>query len=111
MGGVFGASKPDKEDKPTFAIEKSDKKVELVENEKEYIANYLELYSVNAWMQNDILEGKIPGVSFKIKNKGNKVLDEVIVTFYFKDGEGKRIAEQQYQPITTAVVYGRNHGP
>ncbi len=80
--------------------------------EKEYIANYLELYDFNASVKQDISEGKIPGVVFKLKNKGDKTLDEVVVTVYFKDAENKTIAEEKYYPINTqSTAFGNNHGP
>lgn len=79
--------------------------------EKEYINNYLELYDFKASMTQSILDGKIPGVVFKLKNKGDKTLDEVVVTVYFKDGENKTIAEETYYPINTQSTFDKNHGP
>jgi len=79
--------------------------------EKEYINNYLELYDFKASMVQSILDGKIPGVVFKLKNKGDKTLDEVVVTVYFKDGENKTIAEETYYPINTQSTFDKNHGP
>ena len=80
--------------------------------EKEYMINYLELYDFDASVKHDISEGKIPGVVFKLKNKGDKTLDEVVVTVYFKDAENKTIAEEKYYPINTqSTAFDKNHGP
>ncbi|MGO9620072.1 MAG: hypothetical protein ACLPT6_01535 [Desulfobaccales bacterium] len=80
--------------------------------EKEYMDNYLELYDFKASMAHDILEGKMPGVVFKLKNKGDKTLDEVAVTVYFKDTENKTIAEEKDYPINTqSTSFDNNHGP
>ena len=57
-------------------------------------------------------EGKMPGVVFKLKNKGDKTLDEVVVTVYFKDADNRTIAEEKYYPINTqSTAFDNNHGP
>jgi hypothetical protein len=79
--------------------------------EKEYLSNYLEIYDFKASMVQSILEGKVPGVVFKLKNKGDKTLDEVVVTVYFKDSDNRIISEEKYYPINTQSTFDRNHGP
>jgi len=79
--------------------------------QREYINNYLELYDFKASLVQSVLDGRVPGVVFKLRNKGDKVLDEVVVTVYFKDDENKTIAEETYYPINTQSSFDGNHGP
>jgi hypothetical protein len=64
-----------------------------------YIADNLELYDVSAKYMNAALDGKVPGVLFKIRNNGEQSLDRVEVTIYFKDASGRIIAEEDYHPV------------
>lgn len=68
--------------------------------EEEYINNLLQVYDFKAQYFDSWLDGKVPGVTFKIKNKGNRTLSEVDVTVYFKDPEGNYIAEETYYPVS-----------
>jgi hypothetical protein len=79
--------------------------------QREYINNNLELYDFKASIVQSLLDGKVPGVVFKLKNNGDKTLDEVVVTVYFKDVENKTIAEETYYPINTQSSFDGNHGP
>jgi len=57
-------------------------------------------------------DGKMPGVVFKLKNKGDKTLDEIVVAVYFKDADNRTIAEEKYYPINTqSTAFDNNHGP
>lgn len=64
-----------------------------------YISNYLDLYDVKARYMNSFYDREVPGVLFKIRNKGNKSLSKVEVTVYFKDAKGIIITEEKYYPI------------
>ena len=46
-----------------------------------------------------VLDGRVPGVRFKLRNKGDKTLDKVKVVVLFKDAFGAVIAEQDYHPV------------
>jgi hypothetical protein len=59
----------------------------------------LEIYDFKAQYHDSLLDGRIPGVEFKIKNNGAETLDEVDVTVYFKDAKGNTIAEENYYPV------------
>ncbi len=63
-----------------------------------YIANSLELYDLSADYK-ESYSGTVPGVTFKIKNVGDRSLDKVEVTIYFKDSSGNTIAEEDYHPV------------
>lgn len=66
---------------------------------KAYIAQQMELYDVTACYMDSLLEGTVPGVLFKIRNKGEKSLNRVEVTIYFKDRSGNVIAEEVFVPV------------
>ena len=57
------------------------------------------LYGLKAKYYTTYLEEKIPGVEFKLKNQGDRILKEVEVTVYFKDANGTIIAEEDYHPV------------
>lgn len=64
-----------------------------------YIAEHLELYDVSAKYMDSLLDGRVAGVLFKLRNKGERSLDKVEVTVYFKDQNGSVIAEEEYIPV------------
>lgn len=82
-------------------IADAQKRHKQVENQEKdlYIANSLRLYDLEAKYMSSILDGRIPGVVFKIKNIGDKSLDKIEVTVYFKDSNGSVIAEEDYFPV------------
>ena len=67
--------------------------------EDEYIANFIDVYDINAKYFNAILDGKIPGIEFKIKNKGVKTVTDIKIVFYFKDSKDNIIFEDYYYPL------------
>jgi hypothetical protein len=71
----------------------------LAKDKAAYIAEYLTLYDLDARYRDSMLDGRVPGVKFKIKNKGNRTLNEVHVRVVFLDEAGKPIAEDDYTPV------------
>ncbi len=65
---------------------------------QEYLKN-LEIYDFKARYYETSLDGRVPGVEFKIKNNGTETLEMVKVTVYFKDVQGNTIAEEKYTPV------------
>lgn len=63
-----------------------------------YIQN-VELYGFKAKYFSTYSDKRVPGVEFKLKNNGERVLRKVEVTVYFKDRSGAVIAEQEYNPV------------
>ena len=57
------------------------------------------VYDFKARYMDSMLDGRVPGVSFKIRNKGNRTLNRVEVTVYFKDKDGNTISEEDYNPV------------
>jgi hypothetical protein len=64
-----------------------------------YISERLELYDISAKYTDSLLDGKVPGVLFKIRNNGERSLDRVEVTVYFKGQDGRVVAEEDYAPV------------
>jgi len=74
------------------------KEIQAFEEKQAYIGNVV-LYDLKARYYTSYLDEKVPGVEFKLKNKGNRTLKEVEVTVYFKDATGTIIAEKTYHPV------------
>lgn len=72
--------------------------IKQMEEKQAYIENVV-LYDLKSRYYETYLEKKVPGVEFKIKNKGDRTLKEVEVTVYFKDTSGIIIAEKSYHPV------------
>jgi hypothetical protein len=64
-----------------------------------YVRTSLKLYDFEARYYETTLEEKVAGVTFKMRNAGNRTLDEVEVTIYFKDSHGVTITEEKYYPV------------
>jgi hypothetical protein len=71
---------------------------EKAKADPEYVSK-VKLYDFKATYFNSVLDGRVPGVTFKLKNEGDKVLKRVEVTVYFKDSEGNVISEEAYNPV------------
>lgn len=68
---------------------------------EEYIEKFLEIYDSNVVQgQNDFI------ITFKIKNKGQKIIKHMDVFFYFKDENGKNIHTTKLTPIFHGSLYG-----
>jgi hypothetical protein len=74
--------------------------------EQVYIRDYLELYAFEAKYMQSTLDGRIPGVTFKLRNKGDRTLDRVKVLVLFKDRTGAVIAEKEFLPVLV-TEFGR----
>jgi len=66
-----------------------------------YARNHVRLYGVVAKHYDSLLDGRVPGVEFKLQNNGDKTLTKVSVTVYFKDRTGKTIHEASYRPLAS----------
>lgn len=75
-----------------------------------YARQYVDVYDLEAKYYDSLLDGRIPGVDFKIKNNGNRTLDRVEVTVEFLDADGNAIAEENYTPVL-AGSYMSDGGP
>lgn len=86
-------------------------KIQSIKEKQAYLEK-VALYDLKAKYYETYLDKKVPGVEFKIKNKGKRTLKEVEVTVYFKDKKGTIIAEKQYHPVlVTKYSFGRDNKP
>ena len=86
------------EDSANGAVKKAE--ADAIDQEKrDYIAKNVEVYELDAQYMDSLLDGRIPGVTFKVKNKGNRTLEQVEVTIEFLNAEGKAISEEVYNPV------------
>lgn len=72
---------------------------DLSKQKTNYINNSLVLYSITSKFYDSILDGRVPGVDFKIRNTGDKTLKKIEVTVYFKDSWDKVIYEEKFYPV------------
>ena len=67
--------------------------------EKEEYVRLVDLYSFQAKYYTTFLDERVPGVEFKLRNRGERTLKLVEVTVYFKDARGQVISEENYHPV------------
>lgn len=88
--------------------EETQKAIEVFEEKQAYIQN-VELYGLTSKYHTTYLDEKVPGVNFKIKNNGDKTLNKIKVTVFFKDSSGNIIAEEDYTPVyVSSYSFGDN---
>lgn len=76
-----------------------------------YIRDNTRIYDVNAEYFDSILDGRVPGVTFKIQNRGDRSLDRVEVTVVFLDEQNRPIAEEVYNPVLVSEFNFENNSP
>jgi len=92
-------------------LEETKKEIKSFKEKQAYVKNVV-LYDLKAKYHKTYLEERVPGVEFKLKNKGNRTLNEVEVTVYFKDAKGTIIAEEDYHPVlVTKYSFSGNNKP
>jgi len=80
--------------------------------EKQAYIPLIELYGFKAKYFSTYTNKRVPGVEFKLKNKGDRVLRKVQITVYFKDRSGAIIAEEEYNPVlVTKYSFGGDNKP
>jgi len=67
--------------------------------EADYARDHVVMYDVASAYFDTYLDGRVPGVVFKLKNTGTRPLKTVRVRFYFRDATGAIIAEEDYYPV------------
>ncbi|MBM4035362.1 MAG: hypothetical protein FJ291_26770 [Planctomycetes bacterium] len=65
---------------------------------REYLRS-VHLYDLKAKYYDSILDQRVPGVQFKLRNAGERTLARVEVTVYFEDAWGNVVAEEDYVPV------------
>ncbi len=79
--------------------------------ESAYIEQYVELYDLSARYIETYTNDNVPGVQFKLRNNGERTLDRVEVTVYFKDSGGNIITEEDFLPVWVRAAYSQNDTP
>lgn len=80
--------------------------------EASYIAQSLEIYDFQAKYYDSYGEGRVPGVTFKVKNNGDRTLKKVKVRVVFQDAAGRPIAEDEFYPVLVSEYsFGTNNTP
>ncbi len=88
-----------------------EKNAEINKFKTNYINEFISLYDFEAKYYNTFLEEKVPGISFKLKNNGNKTLEKVKVLVYFKNNQGVVIAEEDYHPVLNTGFSSSDNKP
>jgi len=92
------------------AHEEVGQKIDAFDEKQAYIGN-VELYNLSAAYFDTFLDKQVPGVRFKLRNKGDRTLNRVEVTVYFKDESGTIIAEEDYLPVLVSEYSFNDSSP
>jgi len=96
----IASQKAERQRSETNATVTADKKEDAeAKTKSEYIREHVVLYDVEARYMDSRLDGKVPGVLFKLRNKGDRQLDLVKVTVLFKEAAGGVIHEEDFSPV------------
>jgi len=80
--------------------------------ETAYIRDHIKINDLSARYFDSLLDGRRLVEEKKIKNDGDRTLNEVAVRVVFYDDQGKAIAEQDYYPVlVTSSGYGDSNKP
>jgi len=82
-------------------IREATREIESLRDKQEYLSK-VELYDFEARYFEAILDGKTPGVSFKLRNNGNRSLSKVKVTVFFRDRNNNVIYEDYWLPVSSS---------
>lgn len=100
-----------KQDRAREEREEVVSKLATAREKNEYIKKVV-LYDLKSRYHETFLDKRVPGVEFKIRNKGNRTLRKVEVTVYFKDAKGSVIHEKNYTPVLFLKdSYRQNNSP
>ncbi|MEO6389351.1 MAG: hypothetical protein ABIT16_02465 [Croceibacterium sp.] len=78
--------------------------------EVSYINSSLRLYEFEAKYYDSLMDGRVPGVDFKIKNEGDRTINSMTVKVVFFDSTNQPIAEELYYPVNVGGFSMGNEG-
>ncbi|HEY4952842.1 MAG TPA: hypothetical protein VII71_05610, partial [Verrucomicrobiae bacterium] len=107
---AFIAARHDAQIKSGLIINETNSSIALSKEKSDYIIMNLRLYDFAAQYHDSEFNGKVPGVDFKIKNWGQRILNEIEVTVYFKDASSNIISEDKFYPVLVAE-FGTDNEP
>ncbi|MDB6122195.1 MAG: hypothetical protein JWQ71_1188 [Pedosphaera sp.] len=111
-GGMSAAiTEAQKKNSSDVAGQPQTQRTELAKEKATYIQDHVTLYDIEVKYMDSILDGKVPGVLFKLRNTGDRQLDMVKVTFYFKDSAGTVIFEEDFHPVLVSDYSIQNSKP
>lgn len=90
---------------------KEDAKKKEEQDVIDYMNNKIQLYDVEAKYFDSVLDGRIPGIRFKIRNSGDKTVGRIEVIAYIKDDAGNTIAEDTFLPIYKSTFSSTPYKP
>lgn len=79
-------------------IKEANEEIEKFKEKQSYLP-YVVLYDLKSKYYTTYGNESIPGVEFKVKNKGDRTLNKVEVRVYFKDAKGNVVFEEDYHPV------------
>ncbi len=79
--------------------------------QKQAYVDKVKLYEFTAKYFSTYTDKNTPGVTFKIKNEGDKTLTKIEVTVYFKDAFNNTIAEEDFHPVFVSEYSFRDNKP
>ena len=81
------------------AAREKDLAAKRVAREKRDYRQSLQLYDLKAKYYTSSSRERVPGVEFKLRNRGKRTLTQVEVTVYFRDAGRNVICEEHYFPV------------
>lgn len=70
--------------------------------QKSAYKQFLQISEATARYRDSALDGRVPGIWFRLKNLGTKTVTRVEVTVYFKDASGKNVSEEKFYPVSVS---------
>jgi hypothetical protein len=93
------------------AVDSVKKEIQETEKKQSYLKN-VTLYDLKSGYYKTYSDDRVPGVSFKLKNNGDRSLRKINVTVYFKDSNDTIIYEKEFSPVVDSPYsFGENRGP
>ncbi|MGN6519562.1 MAG: hypothetical protein ACTHK2_09085 [Dokdonella sp.] len=80
---------------------------------KDNAADYASSLRIYDWTAKyfDTFTGRVPGISFKVKNEGDRTVTRLKIVVYFQDANGANVAEEEFTPILAGGIGLDNAGP
>ena len=100
----YGFSTPEEDKKKMQRLQEEYLAEELYQQSLEYTNIYLILYEFSIKMHKTASKNTLPGIKFKIKNAGEKIVKSITVTVYFEDEKGSIIHEEIYSPVYASNI-------
>lgn len=92
------------------ALEETENELKNEKIKKDYIKR-IKIYDFVATRIDTYSDKNVPAVTFAIKNEGDRTLNKVEVTVYFKDVDGNIIFEEDFYPVLVSEYSFRDSKP